>query len=151
MRVKTPKSFGLVFVLLLSLPLIAQTSGSQATFLRPARVFDGESMHDNWLVVVRGDKIEGVGAAANINVPAGARSIELPGMTLLSGLIEAHSHVLLHPYSETSWTDQVVHEPLALRVARATKDGGIFQPCLKKNEQLSRRLHHKVHASRRNA
>ncbi|MGH6628813.1 MAG: metal-dependent hydrolase family protein, partial [Burkholderiales bacterium] len=43
-----------------------------------------------------------------------------PGMTLLPGLIDAHSHVLLHPYSETSWNDQVAHESQALRVARAT-------------------------------
>jgi imidazolonepropionase-like amidohydrolase len=40
-------------------------------------------------------------------------------MTLLPGLIEGHSHILLHPYNETSWNDQVLHEPLALRVARS--------------------------------
>jgi imidazolonepropionase-like amidohydrolase len=88
--------------------------------LRPARVFDGEALHDNWVVVVRGEKIESAGPASSVNVPAGARAIDLAGMTLMPGLIEAHSHVLLHPYSETSWNDQVIHEPLALRVARAT-------------------------------
>ena len=41
-------------------------------------------------------------------------------MTLLPGLIEGHSHVLLHPYNETTWNDQVLKEPLGLRVARAT-------------------------------
>ena len=35
-------------------------------------------------------------------------------------MIEGHSHLLLHPYNETSWDDQVLREPLALRVARAT-------------------------------
>ena len=44
----------------------------------------------------------------------------LPGLTLLPGLIEGHSHLLLHPYNETSWTDQVLNESLAQRVARAT-------------------------------
>jgi imidazolonepropionase-like amidohydrolase len=38
----------------------------------------------------------------------------------MPGLIEAHSHVLLHPYSETVWNDQVARESLSLRVARAT-------------------------------
>src|SRR5262252_2385441 len=38
----------------------------------------------------------------------------------MPGLIEAHSHILLHPYSETLWNDQVAHEALSLRVARAT-------------------------------
>src|SRR5437762_14104857 len=94
-----------------------------ATYLlKPAHIFDGESaqLHDGWAVLVRGEKIEAVGPLSEMKVPAGARSIDLPGLTLLPGLIEAHSHVLLHPYSETSWNDQVAHEALALRIARAT-------------------------------
>jgi imidazolonepropionase-like amidohydrolase len=108
------------FFLLLAIQITAQTPPQQVTVLRPARVFDGDTIHENWVVLVRGDKVERVGPAATVNAPAGARSIELPGTTLLPGLIEAHSHVLLHPYSETPWNDQVAHEPLALRVARAT-------------------------------
>src|SRR5215831_5793325 len=111
---------GCFFLLLLAMQMTAQTPPQQATLLRPTRVFDGDTTHENWVVLVRGDKIERVGAAASVNVPQGARSIELAGMTLLPGLIEAHSHVLLHPYSETPWNDQVAHEPLALHVARAT-------------------------------
>src|SRR5919112_32351 len=48
-----------------------------------------------------------------------ARVIDLPGTTLMPGLIEGHSHLFLHPYDETSWDDQVLKEPLALRTARA--------------------------------
>jgi len=90
--------------------------------LKPAHVFDGESaqLHDDWAIVVRGQKIEAVGSPAMIRVPADAKLIELPGLTLMPGLIEAHSHILLHPYSETLWNDQVAHESLSLRVARAT-------------------------------
>src|SRR6185295_12233140 len=90
--------------------------------LKPARVFDGESaqLHDGWVVLVRGQKIEAAGAASTINVPANATVINLSGLTLLPDLIEAHSHILLHPYSETPWNDQVAHESLSLRVARAT-------------------------------
>lgn len=90
--------------------------------LKPAHVFDGESaqLHDDWAIVVRGQKIEAVGSPAMIRVPADAKLIELPGLTLMPGLIEAHSHVLLHPYSETVWNDQVAKESLSLRVARAT-------------------------------
>jgi imidazolonepropionase-like amidohydrolase len=90
--------------------------------LKPEHVFDGESaqLHDNWAVLVHGDKIVGVGPAGSINAPAGAKVIDLPGLTLMPGLIEAHSHVLLHPYSETPWNDQVARESLSLRVARAT-------------------------------
>jgi imidazolonepropionase-like amidohydrolase len=90
--------------------------------LKPARVFDGEAaqLHDGWAVLVRGERIEAAGPAGEINTPAEAKVIEMPGVTLMPGLIEAHSHVLLHPYSETSWNDQVAHEALSLRVARAT-------------------------------
>ena len=89
------------------------------TVIRPARVFDGDSMHEGWAVRVRGDRIEAVGAAASVTGPAAA-TVDLPGTTLMPGLIEGHSHVLLHPYNETTWNDQVLHEGLALRVARAT-------------------------------
>jgi len=91
----------------------------QAWLLKPARVFDGDVMHEGWAVVVRGPRIEAVGPAANL-ASLGATAVDLPGTTLLPGLIESHSHVLLHPYNETPWNDQVAHETLALRTARAT-------------------------------
>ena len=69
---------------------------------------------------MRGEKIEAVGPASEIKAPADAKVIDLPGLTLMPGLIDAHSHVLLHPYSETVWNDQVAREALSLRVARAT-------------------------------
>ena len=104
-------------------PLQAQNTDSTTAYLIvPERVFDGLSaqVHTGWVVLVRGDRIEAVGPAAQVAAPAGARRIELPGSTLLPGLIDAHSHMFLHPYDEASWNDQVLKEPLALRVARAT-------------------------------
>src|SRR5262249_22348385 len=90
--------------------------------LKPARVFDGVTLtaHDGWVVLVRGERIAAAGPADQVKVPDGARVIDLPGATLLPGLIEGHSHLLLHPYDEASWDDQVLKEALALRVARAT-------------------------------
>jgi imidazolonepropionase-like amidohydrolase len=88
------------------------------TILKPARVFDGEAMHEGWVVRVKGDRIEAAGPAASV-AAADARVVDLPGATLLPGLVEGHSHILLHPYNETTWNDQVSHEGLALRAARA--------------------------------
>jgi imidazolonepropionase-like amidohydrolase len=90
--------------------------------LKPAHVFDGDSaqLHSGWWVLVRGENIESVGPSSQIQAPANAIVIDLPGLTLMPGLIDAHSHVLLHPYSETVWNDQVAREALSLRVARAT-------------------------------
>ncbi len=100
-----------------------QAKASEAVYLlRPAAIFDGESaeLHKGWAVLVRGERIVSVGPAAEIKAPAEAKTIDLPDLTLMPGLIDAHSHVLLHPYSETIWNDQVAHEALSLRVARAT-------------------------------
>jgi imidazolonepropionase-like amidohydrolase len=110
--------FARLLLLLLLAPVALRAQGS--TLLTPQRVFDGTVMHEGWSVLVQGDSIAAVGPASSVHAPAGATHIDLPGMTLLPGLIDAHSHVFLHPYNETPWDDQVLHEPLALRVARAT-------------------------------
>lgn len=103
--------------ILFSLILAPALAAQPTTVLRPARVFDGREMHPGWQVIVERERIASVGPV--VSTPAGAEVVELPGLTLLPGLIEGHSHVLLHPYDETPWNDQVLHEPLALRVARA--------------------------------
>ena len=90
--------------------------------LKPERVWDGLSAetHAGWVVVTRGPVIEAAGPAAEVKLPENARTIELAGTTLIPGLIDAHTHVLLHPYDEALWNDQVLKEALALRVCRAT-------------------------------
>jgi len=97
-----------------ALPAFSQS----ATLLRPARVFDGDALHEGWVVRVSGRRIESAGPAASVSA-AGATAVDLAGFTLMPGLVEGHSHIMLHPYNETSWDDQVMHEGLALRVARA--------------------------------
>src|SRR5437868_5112332 len=94
-------------------------ANAPVTILRPARVFDGETMHEGWSVRVKGERIDAAGPDASV-AAAGATVIDLPGTTLTPGLVEGHSHILLHSYNEASWTDQVSKEGLALRVARAT-------------------------------
>ena len=105
-------------ILLLSAVAAAAQTSLPAFVLQPDRVFDGETMHPGWVVVVRGDRIIAAGPPATTSAPGGARTIALPGTTLMPGMIEGHSHLLLHPYNETPWNDQVLREPLALRVAR---------------------------------
>lgn len=75
-------------------------------------------MHNDWVVLVRNNKIEAAGSM-NFKLPANTRVIELKGSTLLPGLIEGHSHLFLHPYNEVSWNDQVLRESRAERTARA--------------------------------
>ena len=125
--------FALLCSLILTFPFVHMTSSAQNAppltktaetvyLLKPAHIFDGESaqLHTGWVVLVRGEKIEAVGPASDVKAPADAKVIDLPGLSLMPGLIDAHSHILLHPYSETVWNDQVAREALSLRVARAT-------------------------------
>jgi len=107
-------TLGILFGGLLSLP--GTTLAQDAWLLRPDRVFDGSETHEGWSVLVRDGRIEAVGADLEAG---GARTVALPGTTLLPGLIEGHSHILLHPYDETPWVDQVLLESLGERTARA--------------------------------
>ena len=109
--------------LLLAVPLAAAAQATpppERLLLRPARVFDGVTAqpHEGWAVLVQGGRIAAVGPAGSLNA-GGARVVDLPGTTLMPGMIEGHSHLFLHPYNETSWDEQVLSEPLALRTARA--------------------------------
>jgi imidazolonepropionase-like amidohydrolase len=114
----------LILVLCVSSTAAAQHAVRDTTpiLLVPARVFDAPAgvNREGWVVLVRGSRIAAVGARSAVAIPAAARQIALPGATLLPGLIDAHSHLLLHPYVEAPFADQVLREPLALRVARAT-------------------------------
>jgi imidazolonepropionase-like amidohydrolase len=110
------KAFLLLIVLFTATNMQAQTDSFY--LLKPAHVFDGEQIYSDWVVLVKGNKIEAVGAR-NFKLPAATRIIELPGTTVMPGLIEGHSHLFLHPYNETPWEDQVLKESRAERTARA--------------------------------
>ena len=106
-------------LLLAALLLGAAPVHAETLLLKPARVFDGVSPrpHEGWTVLVVGDRIQAAGP--DVEAPSDAKVVDLPGATLMPGMIEGHSHLFLHPYDEKLWDDQVLHEPLALRTARA--------------------------------
>lgn len=112
----------LAFCLALMLATADGATG-ETTVLRADRVFTSEDrqIHAGWVVVVEGNRIRQVGPPDAVNAPEGARVIELRGATLLPGLIDAHSHLFLHPYNETLWDDQVLKESTAYRILRASK------------------------------
>ena len=124
-----------LFAAALIATICAVPAAAEPVLLRPARVFDGVDPrpHAGWPVLVDGDRIAAAGP--NLAAPAGARVIDLPGATLMPGMIEGHSHLFLHPYNETLWDDQVLHEPLALRTARAV---------VQAERTLDGRLHHRA-------
>src|SRR5712691_3330748 len=93
--------------------------------IRAARLIDGrgDAVISPAVVVVRGNKIESVGGTP----PAGAQVIDLGDMTLLPGLIDAHTHILLQgDVTGEEYDAQLFKESLpyrALRASRAVKIG----------------------------
>jgi imidazolonepropionase-like amidohydrolase len=97
-------------------------SAQNYLYVKANRLFDGETMSENKGILIRDNKIETVDFQSVIekNLPKGTTVLDLKNSTLLPGLIEGHSHLLLHPYNETNWDDQVLKESRAERIARAT-------------------------------
>lgn len=115
---KTLRLFILSFLSAFFCNTVYSQQADRYILLKPDRVFDGEQMHTDWVVLVKNDKIENAGSMT-FKLPAGTGVIELQGCTVLPGFIEGHSHLFLHPYNETSWDDQVLKESRAERMARA--------------------------------
>lgn len=102
----------------LALLILCLNSLQSQTLLIPERVFDGTAMHDDWVVAVEGNQITYAGPMDGLKTISAYTKKELNGMTLMPGIIEGHSHLLLHPYNETEWNDQVLKESPAERAIR---------------------------------
>ena len=108
-----------VFLLTLALTSIGPVS-AEAVLLTGARVLDsdGEGWLEDHSVFIAGGRISRIGPEETMRLADDVRLIDLEGFYLLPGLIDLHSHLLLHPYDETSWNDQVLRESLELRTVR---------------------------------
>lgn len=86
---------GSLALCLLATPPTAGQTAAPVTVVRASWLIDGSGAPPvaNAVIVVRGDRIEAVGPAASVTIPAGARVIDLPGHTLLPGLIDCHVHI----------------------------------------------------------
>ncbi len=112
-------------LVMLAAPIVgAPPSDANTTrplLLVPDAVWDGQkdAPQKGFVVLIKGSRIQAVGLPADVQAPSDAEQVQLPGTTLMPGLIEGHSHLFLHPYSETLWDDQVLKEPLGFRMVEA--------------------------------
>jgi imidazolonepropionase-like amidohydrolase len=100
--------------------LLGTAIGRGQMLFKPDRVFDGATLHPAWVVLVEGEVITYAGSPSGLKIPKGTQEISLKNMTLMPGIIEGHSHLLLHPYNETDWNDQVLKESPVERAIRGT-------------------------------
>jgi len=123
MRIRTRQlalSLFTAFAALAQAQAAPQPAPPGPVLLTADRVWTGDGApHAGWAVLVAKGRIEAVGPLEKLAVPSDAQRIDLPGKTLIPGMIDLHSHVLLHPYNETTWDDQVIKEPVAYRIMLA--------------------------------
>jgi len=106
------------FLILLLSVFCFYSINAQTVKITANRLFDGIEMHDNWGIVIKGNVIIDVGPGNKLKADS---TVQLGDATLMPGMIEAHSHVLLYPYNQTEWNDQVLLESPALRAIRGAK------------------------------
>jgi imidazolonepropionase-like amidohydrolase len=112
------KSFlTLLFVIAWPIAVFSQ----QFTAIKCGRLIDGKSDKplENAVILIEGNKIKDVGR--NVSIPPSAAIIDLSQATVLPGLIDAHTHMLLQgDITEEDYADQILKESIPYRTLRAT-------------------------------
>ena len=120
----------ILLALALGFPLLvaAQIPGQtppRAYVILASHLIDGKSdvARNDVAVVVQGDRIVAVGPRSEVasRIPSGAQTIDLGSATLLPGLIDNHTHVLLQgDITPADYDEQLLKESIPYRTIRAT-------------------------------
>jgi imidazolonepropionase-like amidohydrolase len=112
-------------LLFVAVTATAQTA-APITAIKAGRLIDPEtaSATSNQVILIEGERIKAVGA--NLTIPAGATIIDLSKLTVLPGLVDAHTHMAL-TYKEQPENNYYyltfVTDSTALRAIQAASNG----------------------------
>ena len=116
------------FILFLLVPVIASPEGPRAAddthivYIRAGQLLDvrtGKTLAAQ-VIVIRGERIDRVAAANEVQIPAGADVIDLTRATVLPGLIDAHEHIFLTGEDNGRYDEQLLKESWQYRTIEAT-------------------------------
>jgi imidazolonepropionase-like amidohydrolase len=107
----------------------AQTPAPQPVLIKAGRLIDGRSagVQTNVGILIAGERIQAVGPVAQITAQApNARVIDLSQMTVLPGMIDAHTHLLLQgDITSQEYEDQLLKQSIAYRAILAARNARI--------------------------
>lgn len=109
------------FMLILTLLAVDTLSSQNTTAIKCGRLIDGkkDQVTENAVIIVEENIIKQVGQ--NLSIPKGAKIIDLSGYTVLPGLIDGHTHVLLQgDITEEDYAEQILKESIPYRTLRAS-------------------------------
>jgi imidazolonepropionase-like amidohydrolase len=95
---------------------------ARVVYVRAGRLLDvraGKMLADQ-LIVIRGERIERVAAASELQIPSGATVIDVSRATVLPGLIDAHEHIFLTGEDNGRYDEQLLKESWQYRTIEAT-------------------------------
>jgi imidazolonepropionase-like amidohydrolase len=123
------KLWFLALIALFTLQLSAQSNSTSAspgvvTAIRAGTLIDplANQPKRDQVIIIRGNRIESVGGASSVQVPAGAKVIDLSQATVLPGLIDSHTHIFLQGEvpEQGGYDIQLLKYQISYRAARAT-------------------------------
>ena len=119
--------FALIVVsfLLPSLTPAQTTSAPRTTLIKAGKLIDvrGGRVLENQGILIEGQRIKAVGPLAEVqkNAPASAGVIDLSRSTVLPGLADCHTHILLQgDITSADYDEQLLKESIPYRTIRAT-------------------------------
>ena len=123
------KLWFLALIALFTLQLSAQSNSTSAspsvvTVIRAGTLIDplANQPKRDQVIIIRGNRIESVGSASSVQVPPGAKVIDLSQATVLPGLIDSHTHIFLQGEvpDQGGYDIQLLKYQISYRAARAT-------------------------------
>ena len=93
-----------------------------ATYVRAGKLLDVRSgkMLTDQVIVIRGERIERIAGTTEVQIPSGASAVDLTQATVLPGLIDCHTHIMLADTDNSHYDEILLKQSWQYRTILAT-------------------------------